>query len=141
MPYGEVSEEIKNQCRYSVLKYEKAVYEHKFHMVCYELDTLIRNINKTLTAFNGDNAHTDEAKQILVDALYMSRIALTLLHPIAPESVEKVVEFFKLDPAIFSWDNIDKDIYAFVSDPHNHKPTFLEPKTDFFTKPSWQYEE
>lgn len=140
MPYGTVSEDIKNQCTYSVLKYEKAVFEHKFHMVCYELDTLIRNINKVLTGYTNDKANTEEGKQILVDALYMSRIALTLLHPIAPESVEKVVQFLKLDTSIFDWKNIDKDIYAFVKDPTNHKPTFLEPKCDFFTKPSWQYE-
>lgn len=140
MPFGEVSEEVKNVCLFTTLKFEKAMFEHKFHMVCYELDTLIRNINKTLTGYSNSMAQTKEGKQILVDALHMTRVALTLLHPIAPKSVEKVVEFLKLNPSIFSWDNLDKDIYAFVENPQNHKPNFLEPKTDFFTKPSWQYE-
>ncbi len=140
MPHGTPSEEVKNACLYSVLKYEKAVYDHKFHMVCYELDTLIRNINKTLTSYNNSMAGTNEGKQILVNALHMSRVALTLLHPIAPESVEKVAEFLKLDSSIFSWDNIDKTIYEFVENPTNHKPNFLEPKVDFFARPSWQFE-
>ncbi len=140
MPYGEVSENVKNECLCTILKYEKAVFEHKFHMVCYELDTLIRNINKTLTGYSNDLANTEKGKQILVDALYMSRVALTLLHPIAPQSVEHVVEFLKLDKSIFDWKNIEKDIYFFVKDPKNHKPTFLEPKQDFFKKPEWQYE-
>ena len=140
MPYGEVSEKVKNECLYTILKYDKAVFEHKFHMVCYELDTLIRNINKVLTGYNNSMANTAEGKQILVDALHMARVAITLLHPIAPESIEKVVEFLKLDTSIFSWDNIEKEIYNFVENPKNHKPTFLEPKTDFFTKPSWQFE-
>lgn len=140
MPHGTPSEEVKNACLYSVLKYEKAVYDHKFHMVCYELDTLIRNINKTLTSYNNSMAGTDEGKQILVNALHMARVALTLLHPIAPESVEKVAKFLKLDYSIFSWDNIDKTIYEFVENPTNHKPNFLEPKVDFFARPSWQFE-
>lgn len=140
MPHGTPSEEVQNACLYSVLKYEKAVYDHKFHMVCYELDTLIRNINKTLTSYNNSMAGTDEGKQILVNALHMARVALTLLHPIAPESVEKVAEFLKLDSSIFSWDNIDKTIYEFVENPTNHKPNFLEPKVDFFARPSWQFE-
>ncbi|MBQ2864611.1 MAG: class I tRNA ligase family protein [Clostridia bacterium] len=140
MPHGTPSEEVKNACLYSVLKYEKAVYDHKFHMVCYELDTLIRNINKTLTSYNNSMAGTVEGKQILVNALHMARVALTLLHPIAPESVEKVAEFLKLDSSIFSWDNIDKTIYEFVENPTNHKPNFLEPKVDFFARPSWQFE-
>lgn len=140
MPHGTPSEEVKNACLYSVLKYEKAVYDHKFHMVCYELDTLIRNINKTLTSYNNSMAGTNEGKQILVNALHMARVALTLLHPIAPESVEKVAEFLKLDSSIFSWDNIDKTIYEFVENPTNHKPNFLEPKVDFFARPSWQFE-
>ncbi|MBR2468016.1 MAG: class I tRNA ligase family protein [Clostridia bacterium] len=140
MPYGTPSEKVKNECLYTILKYDKAVFEHKFHMVCYELDTLIRNINKLLTTYSNSMADTPEGKQILVDALHMARVALTLLHPIAPESVEKVAEFLKLDSSIFSWDNIEKEIYAFVENPTNHKPTFLEPKVDFFTKPSWQFE-
>ena len=140
MPYGTPSEEVKNVCLYSVLKYDKAVYDHKFHMVCYELDTLIRNINKTLTAYNNSMAGTEEGKQILVNALHMARIALTLLHPIAPESVEKVADFLKLDHSIFSWDKMDKEIYSFVENPENHKPNFLEPKVDFFARPSWQFE-
>lgn len=140
MPYGTPTEDVKNACLYSVLKYEKAVFDHKFHMVCYELDTLIRNINKTLTAYNNSMAGTQEGKQILVNALHMARVALTLLHPIAPASVENVAKFLKLNSSIFSWDNIEKSIYDFVENPTNHKPNFLEPKSDFFTKPSWQFE-
>lgn len=140
MPYGEVSEATKNVCLYTILKYEKAVYENKFHMVCYELDTLIRNINKLLTTYSNDKANTKEGTQILVDALHMARVALTLLHPITPTSVENVVDFLKLDKSIFDWKNIEKDIYFFVKDSKNHKPNFLEPKVDFFKKPEWQFE-
>ena len=64
----------------------------------------------------------------------MVRIAMLLLHPVAPSSTEKLAEFLKVDKAIFSWANEEKTIYDFMEDPQNHKPNFLEPKQDFFKK-------
>ena len=44
--FGEVTEEVLKDCTMSILKYEKLMKENKFHMVMYELDSLIRNANK-----------------------------------------------------------------------------------------------
>ena len=46
-----------------------------------------------------------------------------------------------VDENIFSWDKIDEPIYAFVKEPQNYRPKFLEPKTDFFKKHPSQFEE
>ena len=46
VPYGEVSNEVNVNCVKTILKYEKLMAQTKFHMVTYELDTFIRNINK-----------------------------------------------------------------------------------------------
>ncbi len=110
MPYGKVDEDILNECLYTTLKYEKCVYEQKFHMVSYELDSFIRAINKKLTAYNQNIAGTEEGKQILVNALHMTKVALVLLHPVAPKSVENVVEFLKLNKNIFDWNTINNPI-------------------------------
>ena len=64
----------------------------------------------------------------------MVRVALMLLHPVAPSSTEKLVEFLKLDKSIFSWANEEKTIYDFMENPKAHRPNFLEPKQDFFKK-------
>jgi methionyl-tRNA synthetase len=140
MPYGDPCEEVKNACLYTTLKYEKCVYEQKFHMVSYELDSFIRSINKKLTAYNNAIAGTEEGKQILIDALHMSKVALVLLHPVAPASVENVVDFLKLNKSIFDWNTICDPIYNFVDNPTDHKPSFLEPKVDFFKRPDCQFE-
>lgn len=140
MPYGKVSEDVLNECLYTTLKYEKCVYEQKFHMVSYELDSFIRSINKKLTTYNQNVAGTNEGKQILVDALHMAKVALVLLHPVAPNSVENVAKFLKLSDNLFDWNTINNPIYNFVTNPTNHIPTFLEPKVDFFKRPDCQFE-
>ena len=64
----------------------------------------------------------------------MCKVAMVLLHPIAPNSCEKLAEFLKLDKSVFSWEGIEKPIYNFVEKPKKYIPNFLEPKQDFFKK-------
>ena len=71
----------------------------------------------------------------------MVRTAITLLHPVAPTSIENLIKFMGISEDIFSWDNEEKLIYDFIENPTNHKPTFLNPKEDFFVKHPSQYEE
>ena len=144
MPYGEVEESFIKDATCVILKVEKLMAEQKFHMVTYELDTLIRNLNKYLSkgivAINSPE-DKDAVKQVLVNGLYMAKIAMVLLHPIAPSSTENLAKAFGASDDIFSWDKIDAPIYEFVENPTNHKPMFLEPKQDFFKKHPSQIEE
>jgi len=137
VPYGEVSKKILKDCTMSILKYEKLMKENKFHMVMYELDSLIRNTNKywvkniNLADSNND---IELKKQTIVDVLHMVKVAMVLLHPVVPKSIENLANFLKVNDSIFSWDKIECPIYEFVDDPLNFKPNVLEPKQDFFKK-------
>ena len=144
MPYGEVEESFIKDATCVILKVEKLMAEQKFHMVTYELDTLIRNLNKYLSkGIVAINSPEDKnaVKQVLVNGLYMAKIAMVLLHPIAPSSTENLAKAFGASDDIFSWDKIDAPIYDFIENPTNHKPMFLEPKQDFFKKHPSQIEE
>ena len=135
IPYGTVDADIEKQCAMSMLKYEKLMKDNKFHMISYELDSFIRNINKYwVKNSNNFEGNVELEKQTIINTLHMVRIAMLLLHPVAPSSTEKLAEFLKVDKAIFSWANEEKTIYDFMEDPQNHKPNFLEPKQDFFKK-------
>ena len=142
MPYGTPSIDVQKEALLTLLKCEKLYADQKLHMVSYELDTYIRNINK-LWAKNSPNFEADKnlETQTIVDVLHMVKTALLLLHPVVPVGCENVADFLKLDRSIFSWDNMDKLIYNFVANPANHKPTFLEPKVDFFKKHPSQYQD
>ncbi len=138
VPYGDVSENILKDSVRTILKYERFMFQTKFHMVTYELDTYIRNINKYWIA-NAKENDKEKMKQAIIDCLYMCKVAMVLLHPIAPNSCEKLAKFLKLNENIFSWSNIEKPIYDFVDDKTNYVPEFLEPKQDFFKKHPSQF--
>ncbi len=142
IPYGTPDVDIIKQGNMSMLKYEKLMKENKFHMIAYELDSYIRNINKYWVK-NAASFETDREleKQTIINTLHMVRVAVMLLHPVAPSSTENLVDFLKLDRGIFSWSNEEKLVYDFMADPKNHKPNFLEPKQDFFKKHPSQLEE
>ena len=57
VPVREISEQILKDATMTILKYEKCMFENKFHMVMYELDSYIRGINKYWVA------HIKEAEE------------------------------------------------------------------------------
>ena len=138
VPYGEVSKNVLIDSVKTILKYEKLMASTKFHMVTYELDTFIRNINKYWISNVKEN-DKDSMKQAIIDCLHMCKVAMVLLHPIAPNSCEKLADFLKVDKNIFGWDNIEKPIYEFVENKEKYQPNFLEPKQDFFKKHPSQF--
>ncbi len=139
VPVREISEQIEKDATMTVLKYEKLMFDNKFHMVMYELDNYIRNINKYWVA-NIKSCEEDKEKlaQLIADTLYMCKVAMVLLHPVAPTNIEKLAEDLKVSKDIFSWDTITEPIYNFVGDKDNYRPKFIEARYDFFSKPACQ---
>jgi len=135
VPYREVSEEILKNATMTILKYEKLMFDNKFHMVMYELDSYIRNINKYWVA-NIKECENDDEKlsQLIADTLHMCKVAMVLLHPVSPSNIEKLAKDLKVSDEIFSWETINDPIYDFVEDKDNYKPKFIEARYDFFTK-------
>lgn len=141
IPYGEVDKDVLIDGNLVMLKVEKCMADQKFHMVCYELDTYIRNMNKYWAKQSSTLGEDKEAmKQVIINTLHMVRVAMLLLHPVAPTSVEKLADFMGINHDIFKWENEEKLIYDFIENSKNHKPTFLNPKEDFFEKHPSQYE-
>ena len=141
VPYGEVSEQVLKDATLTILKYEKLMFDNKFHMVMYELDSYIRNINKYWVA-RIKEAESDDAKlsQLIIDTLHMVKVAMVLLHPVTPTNIEKFADDLKVGKDIFSWETINNPIYDFVEDKNNYRPKFIEARYDFFSRPACQFE-
>ena len=141
VPVREVSEEILKNATMTILKYEKCMFDNKFHMVMYELDSYIRNINKYWVA-NIKEAENDNDKlaQLIADTLHMCKVAMILLHPVTPNNIEKLANDLRVSMDIFSWDTINDPIYNFVEDKDNYRPKFIEARYDFFVKHESQFE-
>jgi len=143
LPEGTVSEKIVEEAKESILTYEQNMYDHQFHKITYVLDTLIRNMNKywVNNIRTADTTDNDELRrQVLIDSLYGVRVAMALLHPIAPSGCEKVREYLNVDERVFDWNYIFEPLTAFMDDPATHEFKFLEPRVDFFEKHESQLE-
>lgn len=135
VPNREISEDILKQCTMTILKIEKLMFDNKFHMVMYELDSFIRNINKYYVA--GEKLASDDKDklaQVIADTLHMVKVAMVLLHPVSPKNIEALASDLGVNESVFSWDTINDPIYNFVENPNCYKPKFIEAKYDFFKK-------
>lgn len=141
VPNGSVSEEILRKCEDQIVGYENRMYRFEFSDVMTDLEEFFKYINKTLSdrmSAVQKNFDETEFRQTIIDGLHLIKTATALSHPIAPLSTEKVREYLGLTQAqLYSWDNIFKTVGELAGGAHALK--FLEPKTDFFARPSWQY--
>ncbi|MBQ8452076.1 MAG: class I tRNA ligase family protein [Clostridia bacterium] len=139
IPYGEVDEDVKLECEMSTIKFEKCMMENKFHMCMYELDSFLRNINKYwVKNFTSDDIEK-EAKCI-INTLHYAKVAMVMLHSVAPASIENLADFLGTDFSVFNWDRINEPIYNFFETKEHHKPRFIEARFDFFKKHPSQFE-
>ncbi len=137
IPVGDISREVLEESQKNILEYERLMYKCEFHVVMSLMDTYIRNINKYWVKNIKEAEESSDVqlrRQTLTDAFHMVRTAAVLMHPIAPEGTEMILEYLNLGRDFWSWDNVFKPVYAFMDNPQEHKLKFLEPRVDFFKK-------
>lgn len=141
MPVGKVSDDVLETARKAILDYERFMYRFEFHQATYVLDTYIRKASKYMVKNLGDADKTENdelRKQTLIDVFHMIRTAAVLLHPMAPDGTEMILEYLGFDESFWSWDKIFDTMESFA-DGDNHKLKFLEPRVDFFTRHPSQF--
>ncbi|MFI3206298.1 MAG: class I tRNA ligase family protein, partial [Clostridia bacterium] len=140
MPRGEVSEKVLKESEKQIFEFERHIYNHDFHRLTYVLDEYIRFMNK-LWASNIKQAEKDENNELraqtLVDCFYGIRVAITLLHSIAPTGCEMLRDYLQIDERVWDWKYILEPLTFFCQ--KNHKLKFLEPRVDFFSKHESQF--
>lgn len=137
VPAEEISPGVLDEAKKTVLEFESLMYRHEFHQVMSLMDTYIRNMNKywvkNMQEADGKNDGELRAR-VLADSFHMLRTAAVLMHPIAPEGTEMILEYLNLKGDFWSWERIFDPVYAFMDDAESHRLKFLEPKMDFFKK-------
>lgn len=137
IPEGKVSQEILDEAKKVILKYERHMYNHEFHRISDLLDSYVRTSNKYYVnnIRNADNNDDDALRrQILIDSFYAVRVAATLVHPLAPSGADLVREYLGVDERIWDWSTIFEPLDYFIPNIKDHKLKFLEPRIDFFKK-------
>lgn len=141
MPVGEVDEQVLVDAKKAILDYERFMYRFEFHQATYVLDSYIRKASKYMAKNLGDadkNNDDELRRRTLVQLFHMIRTAAVLLHPMAPQGTEMILEYLQLDKSFWSWDKIFDTISDFTGG-KDHKLKFLEPRVDFFTKHPSQF--
>lgn len=144
IPEGKVSDEILEEAKKVILKYERHMYNHEFHRISDLLDSYVRNSNKYYVnnIRTADNNDDDALRgQILIDSLYAVRVAATLVHPLAPSGADMVREYLGVDERIWDWNTIFEPLDYFIPNIKEHQLKFLEPRVDFFKKHDSQLSE
>jgi methionyl-tRNA synthetase len=137
IPVGAISEDIMEEARQAILKFEQLMSKCEFHLVMNQMDTFIRNINKYWVKNMRDATTNDDIKlrrQTLIDTFHLVRVATVLMHPIAPQGTEMIREYLNLDETFWNWDYIFEPVYTLMVNPHEHQLKFLESRVDFFKK-------
>lgn len=141
MPQGEVDADILEAAKKAVLDYERFMYRFEFHQATYVLDTYIRKASKYMVKNLGDADKTENdelRRKTLVNVFHIIRTAAVLLHPMAPNGTEMILEYLGLDESFWNWDRIFDTIADFTGG-KEHKLKFLEPRVDFFKRHPSQF--
>ena len=105
----------------------------------YELDSFLRNINKYWTKNFNQEDKAQEARCI-INTLHYAKVAMVMLHSVAPKSIENLADYLCASKDVFVWDRVNEPIYNFIEDKENYKPKFIEARFDFFKKHPSQFE-
>ena len=141
MLVGEVDEQVLADAKKAILDYERFMYRFEFHQATYVLDSYIRKASKYMAKNLGDADKADDneaRRRAIIQVFHMIRTAAVLLHPMAPQGTEMILEYLQLDKSFWSWDKIFDTISDFTGG-KDHKLKFLEPRVDFFTKHQSQF--
>ncbi len=141
MPIGEIDEAILADAKKAILDYERFLYRFEFHQATYVLDSYIRKASKYMVKNLGEadkNEDNELRRHTLIQVFHMIRTAAVLLHPMAPQGTEMLLEYLKLDRSFWSWERIFEPMSAFTGG-EDHELKFLEPRVDFFTRHPSQF--
>ena len=141
MPVGESDEAVLTAAKKAMLDYERFLSRCEFHQATYVLDSYIRKASKYMVKNLGEaDKNEDNAlrRHTLIQVFHMIRTAAVLLHPMAPQGTEMLLEYLKLDRSFWNWEHIFEPMSAFTGG-EDHELKFLEPRVDFFTRHPSQF--
>lgn len=139
LPRGQVTDDVIEASEKLILFFEQAFARQEFHTAIEQVGGYIRDINKLWTEQRpyADDCPTAQRAQALVDAFHMVRVAITLLHPVAPTGTEKVREQLGIGPELWSWSRIFEGLESFMGP--EHRFAHLPERSDFFDKTEYQF--
>ena len=135
VPKIEPSQTVIEEANTVAKQYEEKAFNFKFNEIILLLDEYFRKANQDW-AVRSKSQDNNVKAQLIADTIHIIKTGVTLLHPIAPNGVDLIVKYFKMDEQVYNWDNVSKTYSQMYKDVKSFE--FLPPKFDFFKKHSSQ---
>jgi methionyl-tRNA synthetase len=142
LPVGEVGAEAREACAEVTREFERHVLAGRYYQAMDRADVFIRGITKAWNrGVKAAEAAGDEAirRQTVIDCLHMVRVAMVLMHPVAPAGTEMFRRYLNVDERFWRWEHLEEPVYFFMANPETHELVTLEPRVDFFPKHPSQF--
>ncbi len=141
IPEVDLDKSLVSEAEQAIAAYEEAMARVSLSEAFGVADNYIRGINKYWSAHIKEATESEDTPtitQVLANTFHMVRVAIALMHPIAPVGTEMVRAYLQLPETFWSWNTIEKPLWYFMDNPATHKLKFLEPRIDFFEKHPYQ---
>ena len=135
IPVGTVSSSVLEDCQRSILNYERSMHSKNLHQTFGTAEKLIRNANKWWSKRSKEIDWENPGKSVtqpLIDLFHYVKVAVMLMHPIAPLGSEKVRHHLNVSEHLWSWEHIFEPIYGLIDDSETHHMIHVPPRTDFY---------
>lgn len=136
IPPGDVSDDVVENSETAILDFEAAMQRHEFHVAMEVAGKYIRGINSRWSAANPykEECDAEVRAQALIDGFHGVRVAVLLMHSVAPVGTEKVREHLAVGEELWSWTRAFETLAALMTDPAAHQLVEVPPRVDFFEK-------
>lgn len=136
LPDGEVGEEITGLSERVILDYEDAMARYELHTAVETAAAYVAEINTRWSRSRPfrEECDPDVRRQALIDAFHMVRVAVVLMHPIAPIGTERIRAQLAVGEELWDWNRIFEPLSRLLPDPAEHRFPHLPPRSDFFEK-------
>jgi len=134
LPPAEPSAELRAAAEAALLDYEQAMHGLELHVAVGVAADFVRLVNKRWNETNPyhDDCPEELRAQALADGFHGMRVALLLMHPVAPHGTEAVGRQLGIGAELWSWERAFDPLGALVADPAGHRLEPLPAQADFF---------
>jgi methionyl-tRNA synthetase len=114
IPEGKLNEKVVQETTRIVKQYVRAMEKAEYSTLLFAIENYARQINSLFTQFKPhDDRFPEEARRdALFSCFYVLKNIMIMLYPFVPETMERLRESLKLDPAVFRVDELGKPMPA-----------------------------
>lgn len=114
VPEGKLLEKVEQETFKIVQRYLKSMNEADYPTLLGQIENYARLVNSMFTQYkpHDDRAPEDQRRDALFSCFYVLKNLMIMLYPFAPETMEKLRETLRLDPDVFTVDQLGTGIPA-----------------------------